>query len=183
MRHLALLVVVSLLAACASSPPLTDHDPRADFSRLKTYAWLQADPVAATQSADDQVSPLNRQRIADAIERQLAAAGFTRAAADTTPDFLVSFAVGLRQRTEVSHYPESRWWFGYWSRPYGFGTDIDVRQVDEPRLSIDIYEGTSRKPVWHGQSRGRLPFEDPKRIEAAITPAVAAILGQFPPRK
>ena len=181
-RTLVLFACMVWLAGCASAPPLTDHDPKADFSRLATFGWLQADPVAATQAADDQVSPLNRQRIADAIEQQLAAGGFRKAAEGTTPDFLVSFAVGIRQRTEVSTAPETRVWFGYWGWPYHVGADVDVRQYDEPRLAIDMYDGTSRKPIWHGESRAPLYLGRPEQARAAIPAVVKTIVVQFPPK-
>jgi len=68
-----------------------------------------------------------------------------------------------------------------WGSPY-FGHDVDVRAYREGTLAIDVFDGKTRQPVWHGWLSKRITEHDVSHAAEQIPPAVAAILGDFPPR-
>jgi hypothetical protein len=51
----------------------------------------------------------------------------------------------------------------------------------EGTLSIDIFDGHSHQPVWHGWGSKRITERDVQRAAELIPPAVQRILRGFPP--
>ena len=171
-----------MLAACATNGlrAQSDHDPAQDFSRYRTYAWIADEPLVTPRGQPVEVSPLNRQRIVSAVESELTGKGFRKTNEPASADFVVSYTVGARDRLDVASYPTvygGPWRWGY---PY-FGPEVDVRMYTEGTLSIDIFDGHSHQPVWHGWGSKRLTERDIKRAAELIPPAVRQILGAFPP--
>ena len=88
------------LGGCAAPAPYTDYDPAVDFSHFKSYAWIQADPLIVPADGSVVVSALDRQRITDAIDAELARRGFVHGD-PARADFVVSYNVGARDRIDV----------------------------------------------------------------------------------
>jgi Domain of unknown function (DUF4136)/Universal stress protein family len=133
----------------------------------------------------DSANPLVVQRARDAVEEQLRAKGFGRAATNTTADFAVDFTIGSRERTEVDSYPPpyaGRWWAldDWWGHPY-WAYQVDVRQYREGTLSVDVFDAHSHKPVWHGWAKKELTRSDIEHSQKPINEAVREILSNFPP--
>ena len=175
MRLSLTVALLMTLAGCASGPSIrTDFDPSANFSSYRTYELVG-------QSAAGMQNALVSERVKTAIERTLAARSFNPSA---TPDFAVSFTLGARDRVETTHlgayqpyYPGYGLDYRYgWARSY---TTTEIRTVTEGTLVIDIYDATTRKPVWQGRATQRIT---PGRVdEDTINRAVAAALAKFPP--
>jgi hypothetical protein len=120
-----------------------------------------------------------------AVDKELMAKGFERAATDATADFAVDFTIGSRERTEVDSYPPpyaGRWWDlnDWWGHPY-WAYQVDVRQYREGTLSVDIFDAHSHKPVWHGWAKKELTRSDIEHSQHPIAAAVHRILANFPP--
>jgi len=171
------LVAPLLLAACATFDVSSDRYAQADFSHFHTYAWIADDPQIRPHGAQTQVSPLTARRIHEAIESELAAKGYKAASAPTGADFVVAFTVGTRDRIDEQSYPaEYRGpWLWDWYR-----NEPDLRVYREGTLSIDIFDGTSHQPVWHGRARKEITSSDVADPAPVIKQAVAAILRKFP---
>jgi hypothetical protein len=181
MKHVLLLCTLALLGACVAPQPRTDFDPKADFTSLHSFAWLAEDPLFQPRDSDNAVSLLNRRRIVESIESTLVARGFVKAASRDSADFTLSYTIGTRDRLWVSSYPD-RYGHGWgWGWP-GYGRDMDVRSYTEGRLAIDVLDGRSHQPIWHGVSSGELSVTDLELSGERIPRAIAAILAQFPPR-
>jgi hypothetical protein len=182
MKFLLSIMLAAMLAACATPMKAkSDFDTRNDFSRYQSYAWIADDPLIAPPDADVRVSPLNRRRIVEAIETQLAEKGFRKAPDADSADFVVSYTVGARDRINVQSYPvrfRSAWGWG-WTY---IGTDADVSTYREGTLSIDVFDGRSNQPVWHGWATKRITERDVANAAEQIPIAVAAILRKFPPQ-
>ncbi len=181
MRWLWIGLVAVGLAACSSASTRSDHDPAADFSGYRTYAWvtdeLMVQPRVAT---DPNVSALVQQRIHDAIDRALAAKGFVEDPA--SPDFGVAFTVGLRDRVRVDHWGT----YGGFYRPYGRYGGVGTRygppiatNYTEGTLAIDIFDSQTRRPVWNGTATKIVNESDDQPDE--IQRIVNAVLADFPP--
>jgi hypothetical protein len=169
------------LSGCATTLQThSDHDATQNFSGYRTYAWMADQPMIAPPDEVARVSPLNRRRIEEAIESELAAKGFQKATDRASADFAVSYTVGARDRVDVYSYPApyaGPWRWGY---PY-FGHDVDVTMYREGTLAIDVFDGKSHQPVWHGWATKRISERDVKHAAQQIPPAVATVMKDFPP--
>jgi hypothetical protein len=165
-----------LLAACASIRVGSDQHPQADFSGYRTFAWM------AESSADagnqPQLSALTLRRIREAMDGELSAKGYRLRAEANGADFLVAFSVATRERMEsrtkaipVQEQGPSRQWS--W-------LDVDVHSYQEGTLSIDIFDGASRQPVWHGWATKTVTDADEADPGPVIQRAVSQILEKFP---
>lgn len=177
---LTVLVFVALVTACTSMTVRTDYYHGADFSPFRTFAWISGDPLIRPPGAEAHVSPLNVRRIREAIEAELTAKGFTEIDDSPAADFAVSFTVGARDRIEVQSYPVLYRGAWGWGGTY-FGPQMDVRRYQEGALSIDIFDGRTRQPVWHGSARKEITGAEISDPQPAIKHAVAKILARFPP--
>jgi len=170
-----------MLAGCATRLEThSDHDRSHSFATYRTFAWMADQTMIAAPEEVARVSPLNRHRIEQAIEKELAGKGFQQVAAGDTADFVVSYTVGARDRLDVQSYPvpyRGPWLWG-WSH---FGHDVDVTTYREGTLAIDVFDGKTHQPVWHGWASKRLDDHDVKHAAELIPPAVTSILREFPP--
>jgi hypothetical protein len=184
MKSLPFAVIAGILMLCGCAARLethSDHDTKQDFSKYHTFAWMAEQPMIAPPEDIARVSPLNRRRIEQAIETELARKGFMRVEERNTADFVVSYTVGARDRLDVQSYPtpyRGPWLWGY---PY-FGHDVDVTMYREGTLAVDVFDGKTHQPVWHGWGTKRINDQDVKHAGELIPPAVAAVLKSFPPR-
>jgi hypothetical protein len=59
---------------------------------------------------------------------------------------------------------------------------MDLRVYQEGTLAIDIFDGGTRQPVWHGRASKEIHGTDVEDPGPVIRAAVAAILKKFPSR-
>jgi hypothetical protein len=181
----AVAALLILLSGCASTTKGTsDYDPATNFAGYQTYAWISEHPMIVGATAGRQLSPLLEGRIMSAISDSLSSKGFRRADNPEQADFVIAFTVGARDEIQVTSYPSAyrgAWGRpGYWGTGY-YGTDIDVRQYTEGRLSIDVFDRAEHRPVWHGWATKRITRKHEENPEPAIREVVSAILANFPP--
>lgn len=127
------------------------------------------------------VSPLNRRRIEQAIEKELSSKGFQKVNDRTSADFVVTYSVGARDRLDSQSFPAPYGGSWRWGYPY-FGRDVDVQVYREGTLAVDVFDGKTHEPVWHGWATGRVTEKDIRHAAERIPPAVASILENFPPK-
>jgi hypothetical protein len=174
-------LVLLLAAACATTlRGRYDFDERADFSRYRSYYWMNDDPVLRPDGHTPEISAMNLRRIVEAIEAELAAKGFAKAETREAADFVVAFNVGTRDRIEFVSYP---WPYRYpWDwYPYAWDYPMSARTYTEGTLGIDVFDQQTHAPVWHGWLRKRVFRSDVDNPAPVIREAVAAVLAGFPP--
>jgi hypothetical protein len=142
----------------------TDYDKHISFSGYKTYAWTEGTPAK---------NQLMHQRIADGIDKQLAAKGFQKIEASNSPDLLVRYqaAVGTEVRlkeTTDSGVPIDRW------------ADRPEETIPVGRLVVQIGDAKTKKLVWLGKASGALS-EKPETMEQKINNALQRMFKKFPP--
>jgi hypothetical protein len=180
------LIAALLLTACETNNVRTDFDPAVPLASYRTYSWLPSEVPRG-------MNPLMFKRVKDAIDRSLAARGYTQA---SPADFAIAFTIGEKDRLRADDYGYG-WggWGGYgwggwggWGR-YGWGgwggwgpyyPHVDIYTVTERSIIIDIYDAKTQQPAWHGEvSResysGRVNY-------ARLDQAVDKVLSQFPPQ-
>jgi hypothetical protein len=166
-----------LLAGCAAMSVSSQQYPQADLGGYHSYAWIAEDPLIRPRGAEPEISPLTARRIREAIEAELAAKGYTAVAAPATADFVVAFTVGTRDRIDAMSYPAP--YRGPWRWSW-YGAETDLRVYREGTLSIDIFDGATKQPVWHGRARKTITSSDVSDPGPVIQRAVKAILARFP---
>ena len=193
-RRSAVLLSMLALSACATAIKSTvDVADNADFAGLNTYAWMTDLPTIEQWAVENDLNPLQEQRIRAAVEAELEHKGYGKAARDEA-DFVVfvRFAVTDRQKVRefyggygynyYGYYPGYRHGFGY-SRGYGYypglsRSSVYVQTVTEGNLVVDIFDNRSKEAIWHGAASKRLGRTD-ETVEL-IDEAVTALLARFP---
>jgi len=166
------LLLLFILSSCSSITVYSDFDKKVDFSQYKTFAFHKAgiDKV--------EISQLDKNRILNAIEVELAKKGITKS---ETPDLLINFFTKDRERVDVTQYSFG-WGYGwrYGWNPYMWGGQPYVSTSTEGTLYIDIIDTKRKELIWQGEGVGYLTQNRSKK-EAIINEFVAKILAQYPP--
>ncbi len=171
------VIALGLLQACTTLRVGSDFDHSAVFSG-HSFTFMQREHHGSR-------NPLVIQRAGDAIEQELARKGYAYVTDPATADFVVDFTIGARDRMDVQSYPSPYtdrilwgspgWWGPYW------GSTVDVRTYREGTLSIDVFDGRTQKPIWHGWAKKELSRSDTEHSAEPIRAAVSSVLAQFPP--
>jgi hypothetical protein len=177
-----LLITAMLLSACAGIRTGSHQDESVSLSAYQSFAWMTANPYVPGDNNPVQVSPLSQKMIAQAIESELKAKGFTMVDDPESADFVLSYTVGTRERIDVSSYPNpyrGDWGWHLYGRQYQL-EEVTHRSYTEGTLGIDIFDGSSKQPVWHGWATKTVSTADRENPGPSISKAVAAVFERFP---
>jgi hypothetical protein len=167
----------------------TNQDPKADFTSIKTYAWLPPAPMVKPTETDAVRNPsLNQEvlgpHIVAAVDRQLAARGLTQTDRDSADVHVVYFAaitVGFQQ-TYLGEY------YGYvtgWASPLapGYTPSTSSTVFEKGTVVVDMVHRASKRAIWRGSVVTRIHQEHTieKRI-ARINDGAERIFKKFPIR-
>ena len=172
MKKSWLLVALGVISAAGLlAKAIADYDHSVNFGKYHTYSWLGVNVE----------EPLWNDRVRNAIDNQLVARGWRKV--DSGGDAMVSaFASTRTERTLETWYGGSfgggwyhrGWWIG--GSP-GFTT---IERTPIGTLHIDIFDGQSRKVIWHGVCSDTLTG-NPDKNETKMEKAVAEVFKKFPP--
>ncbi len=165
----------------------THRDDRADFTAIKTYAWLPPVPVVpnaapgsitnATLSQD-----VLRPHLVAAIDRHLALRGLTQTDRDLADVHVVSYTV---LTASVSHTYVGEY-YGYvtgWASPIapGYAPSSSVTIHEKGTAVIDLVQRTTNRAIWRAVVASRI--EQERSLEqriARINQAVDRMFERFP---
>ncbi len=167
-----------LLTGCSSVKTSYDYDSTADFSKYKTYEFHEETKAFPIQELD-------RARLLAAIDKEMAAKGFTKS---STPDVWLDLQIKLEQKqtataTNTGGYYGGPYRYG-WGAGYGGTTHINVENYVDGTLFINMIDRSTEKLVWQG--RGTKTLEEnpsPEKKQANITYGVQMIFKNYPPVK
>jgi hypothetical protein len=176
-----LSLLVAGLVACSQFRVRTDHDPQADFSRFRTFAWL---PLDKAEPADQRVyDRAVDSRIRARVDAELRSKGFTPAN-DGAPDFFVNYRLSTNPDSDMRGGPwagmrGASWSAGdWWTGRAGTADTYDVGT-----LYLAVNAATARRMIWVGAAEARLlPHISLKKRLKRVDAAVDKILADFPPR-
>ncbi len=173
LRILAALAVTGLVA-CTTLRTTVDFDRTADFSKYRTFKWLEGGGVPENS--------IVAKRFEAAIERQLAARGLTRA---DPADLLVSLQA--HRRTETVYYQEANagWGWGYgpgwW---HGHLVYWHPEEIPVGTLVVDLVDAKSNQLVWRGIARRVLdPTASIEEKERNADETAVQLFQNFPPHR
>jgi hypothetical protein len=181
----ALLSVIAVPLDAAKTDIKTDADPAFVFAGLKTWAWHpegagdvrlalspDADPKRVAARADPVIQP--------AIEREMQARGFTKAA--DQPDLYVHYYLlaTVNQSAQVMGQfiaPMPAWGLP----PFAPSTSaLEIYALGT--LIIDITSPQLKAIVWRGSASRKIDVENPdSERKKVVEKAVADLLKLFPP--
>ncbi|TCK18736.1 uncharacterized protein DUF4136 [Thiogranum longum] len=174
------LLGLFLLTACTTLTVQTDYDTSYNFSKLKTYAWLEDKPP----SDDIRINnSLIIKRVVNAVNNTLQSRGYKLVSKDKADFFVNWFGYidnKIQQETINTYYRHpgyatTTWEYSAFSRTYTY-------EYQEGTLIIDILDATSRQLIWRGTGQDYLEEnETPENITERINRTVAGILNAFPP--
>lgn len=148
----------------------TDYDHSADFKAYKSYSWINADGGNSLWS----------DRIRRAVDQQLASKGLTRQ--DSGADVAVA-AIGRtrREQTYTTFYNGigGGWFWRGFNMPQTATTTVQETPVGT--LTVDMFDGRSKKLVWRGIAIKTLSGK-PEKNTKKLEDAVEDLFKKFPPK-
>lgn len=156
-RLLGLVLPVLLVVGCAA-PAYVEKDDSADFSRYRTYAWVETkDKDGNSRSQHD----LLKKHVQDAVNAKLQKEGWVLNT--SKPDVLLSFDMLVERTTRetnnpVYSQPFSRVFYNPYTRRLGriyypsrfLGYDNNTVSVREGTLTITMVDARTDKTIWQG---------------------------------
>jgi hypothetical protein len=174
MKTKLLFVLAIGLVACSSITTTYDYDKTVDFTKYKTYNFT---PEALKLG----IQELNRDRLLAAIDKEMAARGFTKS---DNPDALIDLLGKLEQKQTATATSSGGGMYGYGRYGYGGGfstTTVNYDDYTEGTLFINFVDRSTEKIVWQGRGTKTLNENaSPEKREANIKNGVAMIYQKFP---
>src|SRR5262245_36083344 len=175
----ALLAIVLAPAVLLAQKVSYDYNKSSNFASFKTYAQQDGTKVG---------QPLIDERIAAAIDTELAAKGLKKA--ESNPDVVVVYHVAFDQEKDISTFSSG---YGGGYGPYGYGwgggwggstTSTQVRNILIGTLVIDIADAKKKQVVWRGMGVKEVDTTaKPEKRDKSINNAVTKIFKNYPPKK
>ena len=194
LRAFVLVFLCTLIAACASGPPIPTIDYKADydFSAVKKIAFYN-DSGQVTGDNPLQLSDMQRDRIDDALSFALKNKGFEMVKNTSEADLLVSWSLFTQMKTNVQTWNSPGMGVGYagyygrYNRYVGYNcwsclnqTEVTVSNYTEGTFIVDMIDPTLKKSVWRSVIQSRLKgihSTDQDKYNETAT----AIFASFPP--
>jgi hypothetical protein len=159
MRLSGYISFVLLLAACGTTAHI-EKDDHTDFSRYKTFAWIDKDGEGANDH--NRRNDLTEQKIREAVNIELEKTSGWREVKNR-PDVLLSYDVLVEKASRESNSPVysrpySRLVYNPYTRRYTtiyypsqfVGYERDERPVKEGTVTISMIDARTDKTVWQG---------------------------------
>jgi hypothetical protein len=160
MKWLGATVVLAFVLASCSSTAHIEKDDDTDFSRYKTFAWIDKDGEG--RNDNNRSNDLTEQKIRDAVNKELEKTSGWRQVKNR-PDVMLSYDVLVEKSVKESNNPVysnpfSRVVYNPYTRRYTtiyypsrfIGYDRDERQIKEGTVTISMIDTRTDKTVWQG---------------------------------
>jgi hypothetical protein len=184
-------LIVGTAAARQKLKVETNKDPAADFSTIRTYAWLP--PAPLVKNAPDAVSnPTLTQEvlgphIVEAVDRQLARRGLKqvdKSSADVVVVYFAALTVGFNKSYLGEYYGYVTGWGSPIPPALAPSTSADI--YEQGTVVVDMVQPASKRAIWRGSVVTRV--HQGRKLEeriARINEGTERMFEKFPirPRK
>lgn len=146
-----------ILAVSCATPAYVEKDETADFSRYKTYAWIDNDK----KDDKNRHTEFMKKYVHDAVNAQLLKEGWREER--NKPDVLINYDLLVEKTTReqsnpVYSMPYRRMFYNPFYRRWGtiyypstfMGYDYDTETVREGTLTITMVDAKTDKTIWQG---------------------------------
>jgi hypothetical protein len=170
-NRLAYLLPAAAVFACIAWANLvTDYDHHANFSRYHTYSWL------GVKAGDS----LWQDRIAAAVDGQLAAKGWTKVASGGDASVSAFGRTTERDTMETFYDGFPGWGWRRWGGGMGVVT-TDVIPEKVGNLTVDVFDGATKQLIWRGNASEVLSSK-PEKNDKKLEHTVEDMFKKFPPQ-
>jgi hypothetical protein len=164
-------LVVALLLVTAG--PLAAQDvrynfmPGADFSKYRTYKWVNTGDAHPNQIMDAQIK--------QAVDSQLASKGMTKTD-DDKADLYIGYQTSVNQE---------RQWDVWGSRAFGMGTGSWISStISVGTLVLEMYDPGTKQLVWTGSATKTIdPSSNHEKNMKNLDKSMAKLLKNYPPKQ
>ena len=189
------VITTALILAACSTTPTADIDFKQDFdfSQVKVIGFFDRSGEV-TGDNPLQLSDFQKERIDNALARELSKRGFEVTDNPDEADMLLSWHLGTHEKTDVRTYETPSYGMGMGYGRYGgynryslyncwgcSNTEVSVTNYTEGTFIIDMIDPRLGKSVWRSVTQSKLKGkrheDDPEEVNAAA----ALVLGTFPP--
>lgn len=161
---LAFFIMGVILTSCNTVRVTYDFDRATDFNTYKTYNYH-------TKGIDKlELNDLDKRRIMDAIDVQMAAKGFSKS---DNPQLYINVLASSKEKVNIDNG-----YGGYWG-PY-WGGPSRVYQYTSGTIILDVIDNSRNILVWQGAGSG-LNVSNLNSKAEDIPKAIEEILSKFPP--
>jgi hypothetical protein len=180
---LGLIIPVLLVASCAT-PAYVERDEKADFSRYKTFAWIDNNKKEDKNRHDE----FMKKHVQEAVTAKLEKEGWKEE--KNKPDVLISYDMLVEKSTKetsnpVYSLPYRRIFYNPYYRRYGsilypsyfMGYDDNAEEVQKGTLTITMVDAKTDKTIWQGWTTDEVNSRNVTRKE--IQNSVNAIFRKF----
>jgi hypothetical protein len=189
-RTLLTVAAAALLALPSDARVKVDaaHDPNADFSNLRVWAWPPDGPgqVKMALTKDDDPEPTRKRfepTVMASVEEALAKKGFRKAGAGESPDFLVAYFALISVSTSGQTLGQFLPGTVAWGLPPFDAVATSLKIYEQGSLVLDVM-APDKKPMWRGVARAEVHRDRPDAERSKrIREAVFDLVNKFPPKQ
>ena len=153
-----------------------DYDHHVNFSKYKTFMWVEKPQTG---------NPLMDDRIVNAVNAQLSAKGPEPVTTDA--DLSIRAKSSIQQKQLVNTFYDG-WGWGWgsgwgWAGPGWGGPGWATTYVDtyfEGTTVVDLFDTASGKALWRGVSTGSIS-DKPDKASKKTTKLIAEMFERYPP--
>jgi hypothetical protein len=141
--------------------------PGADFSKYRTYKWVNTGDAHPDQIMDAQIK--------QAVDSQLASKGMTKTG-DDKADLYIGYQTTVNQETQ---------WDVWGSRAFGMGTGSWTSStISVGTLVLDMYDPGTKQLVWTGSATKTIdPSSNHEKNMKNLDKSMAKLLKNYPPKE
>jgi len=181
-RVFAFVCAMFVITVCsaAAQDVRYNFDKSADFSKFKTYCWVELKDAAKLDN-------ITENNIKSSVDAQLAQKGLTKADCDKA-DLLVGMQAAVGQEKQFTSYSSGwgygpGWYGGGWYGPGGSTmTTGSTSTIYTGQLTLDFYSSAGHDLVFRAvASKTMDPKAKPEKQQKNIDKAVAKMMKNFPP--
>jgi hypothetical protein len=179
MKRLWLNTLVFALCAVGSAVAQDvryDYDPAADFTKYKTYRWVQHPDSL-------QLDQLTLTQLGAAFDAELSKKGLQKASGETS-DLVFVYQIATQQEKSLTAF-SSGWGYGPGWRYGGGGyttTTATTETIVNGSVALDMYDAATKKMIWRGVATKTLdPGAKPDKRRKNMAKAAQKMLKNYPP--
>jgi len=184
-RVSSLAAAMLLIGSFAAAQDVSyNFDQQTDFTKYKTYKWVEV-------KGGEPLDAITTKQITDAIEKQLAAKGLTKATGDAA-DMYVAYQVAVSKEKELQTWNTGytmgpgwggRYHGGYYGAAGGGMSTTTSSTIYIGSLAFDMYDAAGKKLVWRGLASKQLDTKaKPEKRQKNLDKGMAKLFKNYPPK-